>query len=325
MTPRALTPKLSIAPMMEYTYRHFRVFMRSLTSQTLLYTEMVTVWALLNGDKEHLLSLEALEHPISLQLGGVDPVMLAESARIAAGFGYDEINLNVGCPSDKVQRGRFGAQLMREPEAVARAVEAMRAAVDLPVTVKHRIGVDELDAYEDMLRFVDIVSAGGADRLTVHARKAWLKGLSPKENRDVPPLRWAEVHRLKIERPALQIEINGGIRSLDVALEHLEAVDGVMIGRAAYEDPYIFAEADQRVFGVGKPAISRVKAVERYLPYIERMRGEGVSIHWLIKPLHHLFNGQPGARGWRHALGSAQASDGPERVEAALRPFQTNT
>lgn len=305
--------------MMDYTHRHFRVFTRGLTTHTLLYTEMITAWALLHGDRPHLLGFDPIEHPLALQLGGADPARLAEAARIAEGFGYDEINLNVGCPSDRVQRGAFGARLMLEPDTVARAVEAMRAATPLPVTVKHRVGVDDVDTEADLLHFVDIVASAGADRFTVHARKAWLEGLSPKENREVPPLRPEAVYRLKAARPALQVEINGGVRDLDAALAHLDHVDGVMIGRAAYEDPYVLAQADARIFGASTPTPSRRAVVARYLPYLERQAATGVSIHALIKPLHHLFDGLPGARGWRRALGSTQAGDGAARVEAALR------
>ncbi|MCA9545322.1 MAG: tRNA dihydrouridine(20/20a) synthase DusA, partial [Myxococcales bacterium] len=219
--------------MMQRTDRHHRAFMRLITRTTLLYTEMVTTGAILHGDRARHLDFFECEHPVALQLGGDDPKALAEAARIAWDWGYDEVNLNVGCPSDRVQSGAFGAVLMKTPERVAEAVAAMRAAVPLPVTVKHRIGVDDLDRYEDMLHFVDVVRQAGADRFSVHARKAWLQGLSPKENRDIPPLRYAEVWRLKVERPDEVIEINGGITTLGQAVEHLAHVDAVMIGRAA--------------------------------------------------------------------------------------------
>ena len=232
--------------MMDRTDRHFRFFLRRITRHTLLYTEMVTTGAVIHGDRERLLGFDLREKPVALQLGGDDPRALAECARIGEGFGYDEINLNVGCPSDRVQKGRIGACLMAEPERVADGVEAMRAAVSIPVTVKHRIGIDHLDRYEDMARFVTTVAAAGSDRFTVHARIAWLQGLSPKENRDIPPLRYDDVYRLKREHPDLSIEINGGVRSLDGVEEHLREVDAVMIGRAACDDPYLFAEADRR-------------------------------------------------------------------------------
>jgi tRNA-dihydrouridine synthase A len=216
--------------MMDRTERHFRVLMRLIFPSSWLYTEMVTANAVIHGDRDRLLGFDAAEHPVVLQLGGDDPGALAEAARIGEGYGYDEINLNVGCPSDRVQKGSFGACLMLRPERVARCVEAMRAVVRVPVTVKHRIGVDERDAYEDMLNFVDIVAAAGCDRFSVHARKAWLSGLSPKQNREVPPLRYEDVYRLKSERPSLRIELNGGVRSHDAIEEHLRYVDGVMIG-----------------------------------------------------------------------------------------------
>ncbi|HLT37048.1 MAG TPA: tRNA dihydrouridine(20/20a) synthase DusA, partial [Enhygromyxa sp.] len=260
---------VSVAPMMDRSDRHFRRLMRLISEHTLLYTEMVTCAAVAHGDREQLLGLDPGAHPTALQLGGDDPAALAECARIAAALGYDEVNLNVGCPSDRVQSGNFGACLMREPERVADCVAAMRAAVELPITVKHRIGVDELDRYEDMLRFVDIVAAAGCDRFTVHARKAWLSGLSPKQNRTIPPLRYADVHRLERERPELVIEINGGVRSLDEVAEQLEHVDAVMIGRAAWDDPWLFADVDRRFFAC-EPATPRERStvVTKYLEHV---------------------------------------------------------
>ena len=240
---------LSIAPMMERTDRHYRYFMRQMTRRTLLYTEMITTAAILHGDREKLLGFSSEEKPLSLQVGGDNPQELAECARIAEDMGYDEINLNVGCPSNRVQNGNFGACLMAQPERVAQAVEAMQKAVDLPVTVKHRIGIDQRDRYEDMAHFVRIVSEVGCRRFTVHARKAWLKGLSPKENRNIPPLRYQDVHRLKQEFPHLFIEINGGITTLEQVQEQLKLVDAVMIGRAAYDNPYLFATVDRDLYG----------------------------------------------------------------------------
>jgi len=288
--------------MMDRTDRHFRVFLRQLTRHTLLYTEMVTTSAILHGDREHLLAFSPVERPLALQLGGSDPAALAACARIAEDFGYDEVNLNCGCPSDRVQKGRFGAVLMREPALVAEAVDAMRAATRLPVTVKHRVGVDELDRYEDMLRFVDTVAAAGCDRFTVHARKAWLQGLSPRDNREVPPLRHEDVYRLKAERPALVIETNGGVRSLDTAAAHLERVDAVMIGRAAFEDPYVFADADRRFFGDATPAPSREEVVERMLPYVAQVEAAGGRRLAVLKHLLTLFAGRPGTRAWKRWL-----------------------
>ncbi len=246
---RGETRAVSVAPMMDRTDRHFRYFMRQITRRTLLYTEMVTMNAILHGDRESLLGYSEEEHPIALQLGGDDPGKLAECAKIAEDWGYDEVNLNVGCPSDRVQKGRFGACLMAYPDVVARSVEAMREACGLAVTVKHRIGVDDLDQYEDMKRFVETVARAGCDRFSVHARKAWLQGLSPKENREVPPLRYEDVYRLKDEFRDLKIEINGGIKTLAETKTHLERVDAVMIGRAAYDNPYVFAEVDREIFG----------------------------------------------------------------------------
>ena len=289
--------------MMERTDRHFRAFLRSITRHTLLYTEMVVGQALVhNPDTERFLGFDEVEHPIALQVGGDDPELLARCARMAEERGYDEVNLNVGCPSDRVQQGRFGACLMAEPEQVARVVEAMRRVVTIPVTVKHRIGIDDLDRYEDLLTFVDTVSAVECDRFTVHARIAWLQGLSPKENREVPPLRYEDVYRLKAERPHLHIEINGGIRTLDATEEHLQHVDAVMIGRAAWDDPYLFAAADARIFGTSGPGPSRREVLEDYLPYVERWSQAGVRPARLLFPTQGLFTGQRGARVYRRTL-----------------------
>ncbi len=296
--------------MMQRTDRHFRVFVRGLTRRTLLYTEMVTTGAILYGDRARHLDFSPVERPLALQLGGDDSAALAECARIAAGMGYDEVNLNVGCPSDRVQRGRIGACLMLEPERVARAVAAMRAAVDVPVTVKHRIGVDDVDRYEDLLRFVDLVAEAGADRFSVHARKAWLKGLSPRANRNVPPLRYADVYRLKAERQALHIELNGGVKTLDAVGEHLSRVDAVMVGRAAYDEPFMLAEADARVFGEAPVVLDRFDAVRAVYPYVERLCGEGGRLHWITRHLLNLFAGQRGARAWRRHLGTHSTEEG---------------
>lgn len=299
---RGRTAPLSVAPMLDRTDRHFRFVMRQITRHTLLYTEMVVTRAVLHGDRDRLLGYDPVEHPVALQLGGDDPRELAECARIAEGMGYDEVNLNVGCPSDRVQQGAFGACLMKTPDKVARAVEAMRAAVSIPVTVKHRIGVDDLDRYDDMLRFVRVVAEGGADRFTVHARKAWLKGLSPKENREIPPLRHGDVHRLAAEMPHLSIEINGGIRTLDEAEAHLRHVDGVMIGRAAVDTPWIFAEADRRFFGSDR-APTREEVARAVLPYVARQASDPrFKLHHVTRHLLQLFAGQPGARAWKQAL-----------------------
>jgi tRNA-dihydrouridine synthase A len=293
---------LSIAPMMDRTDRHFRYFMRQITRRTLLYTEMVTSAAILHGDKEHLLGFSPEEKPLVLQVGGDEPKELAECARIAEGMGYDEINLNVGCPSDRVQNGNFGACLMAQPEKVARAVEAMLDAVSIPVTVKHRIGIDDLDRYEDMSNFVGIVSQAGCKRFTVHARKAWLKGLSPKENRDIPPLRYHDVHRLKQEFPHLFIEINGGFTNLEEVQEQLKFVDAVMIGRAAYDNPYLFAKADFELYGENVTLPTRQEIAEAMFSYIDYWVAKGFKLNKITRHMLQLFAGQPGSKAWKRYL-----------------------
>lgn len=303
--PRAPTPPLSVAPMMQRTDRHLRTFLRHLSKRTLLYTEMVTTGALLHGDRDRHLAFGAFEKPVALQLGGDDPAALAECARMAVDYGYDEVNINVGCPSDRVQRGRFGACLMAHPQVVADGVAAMRAAVAVPITVKHRIGIDDLDRYDDMLNFVDVVSAAGADRFSVHARKAWLQGLSPKENREIPPLRYDDVYRLKRERPHLPIEINGGVRTMAATVEHLQHVDGVMIGRAAYETPAIFADADRAVFGDDAPPTDVFEALDAMVPYAARHIEGGGRLHHVTRHLLTVFQGVPGAKRWRRTLNAA--------------------
>lgn len=306
--------------MMDRSDRHFRFFLRQITRHSLLYTEMVTTGAVLHGDRERLLGFDPQEKPVALQLGGDDPGTLAECARIGADFGYDEINLNVGCPSDRVQKGRIGACLMAEPEQVAAGVAAMRATVSLPVTVKHRIGIDHLDRYEDMARFVTTVAAAGCDRFTVHARIAWLQGLSPKENRDVPPLRYADVYRLKQEHPELSIEINGGVRSLDTAEEHLREVDGVMIGRAACDDPYLFAEADRRFFDTDAVPPSRREILEAMVEYSARWHEKGLPVSRIYRHLMNLCSGLPGARLFRRHLSEHGHGPGagPEVLHQAI-------
>ncbi|MCP3168674.1 tRNA dihydrouridine(20/20a) synthase DusA [Myxococcus qinghaiensis] len=317
--PSRLMP-LCVAPMMDWTDRNCRYFHRQISRHTLLYTEMLTTGAVLHGDRERLLGYEAAEHPVAIQLGGSEPEALAESARIAEAWGYAEVNLNVGCPSDRVQSGRFGACLMAEPELVARLVGAMRAAVKIPVTVKSRIAIDEMEEWPTLERFVRLVSAEGCTRFIVHARKAWLQGLSPKENRDVPPLRYDLVHRLKQELPHLDISINGGIKTLDAAAEHLAHVDGVMIGRAVYENPYLLAEADRRFFGAEEAPRERHEVVEAMLPYIERSRQRGAPLGAVTRHMLGLFQGLPGARAWRRHLSenAHKPGAGPEVVVAAL-------
>jgi tRNA-dihydrouridine synthase A len=318
--PRGPRRPLSVAPMMDWTDRHYRRFVRGLTRRTLLYTEMITAAAVLRGDRSRLLGFDEREHPLVLQLGGDDPRSLAEAAGIAEAWGYDEINLNVGCPSDRVQRGRFGACLMAEPARVADAVRAMRAAVALPVTVKHRLGIDDLDDDAHLHAFVGALVGAGVDRVVVHARKAWLQGMSPKQNRTVPPLQHERVAALKGAFPGLRVEANGGVRDLDAALAHLDAVDGVMIGRAAVEDPYLLAEADARLFDPAAVVPTRAEAVHAYLPYLEARRAEGVAWTPLVRPMIPLLRGEPGGRAWRRALTEpgGRRDAGPELVVAAL-------
>ncbi len=334
-TPRALAPPLSVAPMMDRTDRHYRRMMRCITKRTLLYTEMVTTGAILHGPRDRELAYDPIEHPIALQLGGDDPEALRQCARIAEDRGYDEVNLNVGCPSSRVQAGCFGVSLMGRPERVAAAVVAMRDEVSIPVTVKHRIGFDDIDRYEDMLRFVDTVSSSGSDRFTVHARKAWLKGLSPKENRNIPPLRYGEVWRLKRERPHLPIEINGGIKTLDEVDAHLEHVDAVMIGRGAYDHPMVFAAADTRFFGADAdpldpgldPYAARRCVVLEMAEYADAMASnpEVAGRHNAIaRHLLTLYSGLPGARRWRRVVTESIAQKMPvgKLLRAALSVFE---
>ena len=283
--------------------------MRQVTRCTLLYTEMITTKAILHGDQERLLGFDPIEHPLSLQLGGDDPAELAECARIAEDRGYDEVNINVGCPSSRVQSGCFGAALMARPERVASCVEEMRAAVSIPVTVKHRIGIDEIDRYEDMARFVSIVSEASADRFTVHARKAWLSGLSPKQNRNVPPLRYDDVYRLKIDFPHLPIEINGGIRTASEIKCHLEHVDAVMIGREAYDQPWLFSTVDSLFFNRRDPGMSRIEVAEAMIPYIARYIESGGKMNHVTRHMLQLYSHQPGARRWKRVLGESSCKD----------------
>jgi tRNA-dihydrouridine synthase A len=318
---RRLAHLLSVAPMMDRTDRHFRYFMRQITRRTLLYTEMVTTGAILHGDRARLLGFSPEEKPLALQVGGDDPKVLAICAQIAEDMGYDEINLNVGCPSDRVQNGNFGACLMAQPQRVADCVAAMRSAVQIPVTVKHRIGIDERDAYEDMATFVQIVATAGCDRFSVHARKAWLQGLSPKENRDIPPLRYEDVYRLKQAFPDLVIEINGGIQTLEQVQIHLRSVDAVMIGRVAYDNPYLFAMVDQAIYGEDKLPLTRQEIAEAMLPYIERSVSQGGKLHTITRHMLQLFVGEPGTRAWKRYLTeqSSGLGAGAEVIQAALR------
>lgn len=296
--------------MMDWTDRHDRFFLRLISRHALLYTEMLTAGAIIHGDRARLLGFDPSEHPVALQLGGSEPAELAEAARIGASLGYDEINLNVGCPSDRVRSGRFGACLMKEPSLVARAVEAMVAAVSVPVTVKCRLGVDDQEPNIVLPAFARMIRDAGCGTLIVHARKAWLQGLSPKQNRDVPPLDYDIVYRLKQMFPELEICLNGGVRSLDEAQAHLSHVDGVMIGRAAYQNPYSLADADRRFFGATQPPLSRHEIIERLLPYIEREVAKGVPVHGITRHILGLFQGQPGARAWRRYLSENAPKEG---------------
>jgi len=311
--------KLSVAPMMDWTDRHCRVLHRMLTRRTLLYTEMLTTGAILHGDRARLLAYSPVEHPVALQLGGSEPADLAAAARIGEAEGYDEINLNVGCPSDRVQSGRFGACLMAEPELVADCMSAMGAAVRVPVTVKCRIGVDEQDPEESLFRLVELCAQAGVTQFVVHARKAILKGLSPKENRDIPPLNYALVWRLKRERPDLTIVINGGVGSLDEAVEHLAHVDGVMLGRAAYHTPDILGQADARIFGESG-VVSGFEAVEAYRAYMAAELARGTHLAAMTRHMLGLFHGVPGARAWRRILTveGVKAGAGLDVIDQAL-------
>jgi tRNA-dihydrouridine synthase A len=304
--------KFAIAPMMEWTDRHCRYFHRLLTRQALLYTEMLTTGAMLRGDRARLLEFDPFEQPVALQLGGSDPAALAACARIAAEFGYAEINLNVGCPSDRVQEGRFGACLMAEPALVAACVLAMKQAVKVPVTVKCRLGIDEQNPEEVLISFAAGVKAGGADALIVHARKAWLKGLSPRENREVPPLDYAIVRRLKAAHPDLAIVLNGGIADLTQAEAELAHVDGVMMGRAAYQEPWQLLDVDRRLFGAPMPAADGRNALLAFLPYIERELARGTRLSSMTRHMLGLFRGVPGARAFRRHLGTEALKAGAD-------------
>jgi tRNA-dihydrouridine synthase A len=315
MKPEAL--RFSVAPMMDWTDRHCRAFHRVLSRRARLYTEMVTTGAVIHGPRERLLGFSEVEHPIAVQLGGSDPKDLAEAARIAEGFGYDEVNLNVGCPSDRVQDGRFGACLMREPALVGECVAAMKAAVAIPVTVKCRLGVDDQDTGPALDDMAQAVFAAGADALIVHARKAWLQGLSPKENRDIPPLDYSRVYVLKRAWPDRPIANNGGIRTIAEAKEHLDHVDGAMLGRAAYQDPAILLEVDRELFGEEPPAACPFEAIGLYEPYVAARLAEGTRLHAMTRHMLGLFNGRPGARAFRRHL--ATAGTRPDADLATLR------
>ncbi|MCM5511372.1 MULTISPECIES: tRNA dihydrouridine(20/20a) synthase DusA [Vibrio] len=319
-TSKYAANRFSIAPMLDWTDRHCRYFHRLLTSETLLYTEMVTTGAIIHG-KGDFLAYNQEEHPVALQLGGSNPQDLATCAKLAQERGYDEINLNVGCPSDRVQNGRFGACLMAEPLLVAECVAAMRDVVDVPVTVKTRIGIDDQDSYEFLTDFVSIVSEkGGSDQFTIHARKAWLSGLSPKENREIPPLDYPRAYQLKKDFAHLNIAINGGVKTLDDTKEHLTHLDGVMVGREAYQNPYILAEVDQQIFGLDKPVKKRTQVVQEMYPYIESQLEKGAYLGHITRHMLGLFQNMPGARQWRRYISenAHKPGSGIEVVETAL-------
>ena len=311
--------------MMDCTDRHFRVLMRQITRHGLLYTEMVVAQALHHGRRDNLLDFDPSEKPLALQVGGDDPVLLAEAARLAEAWGYDEVNLNVGCPSERVQKGRFGACLMAEPAHLARCIEAMAAASSLPVTVKHRIGIDARDSYGELLHFVDTLAAAGAARFSVHARKAWLSGLDPKQNRTIPPLRYDLVHRLKRDRPDLRFELNGGLEDLAACQAQLAHVDGVMVGRAAYDHPLRWGPVDRDLFGQSASTPPLASAVLRGLiPYTSRWCDGGGRLWPIARHLVHLVEAVPGARHWRRRLGEAASlrGAGPEVLDQAATALE---
>ena len=306
--------------MLDWTDRYCRYFLRQISRHVVLYSEMVTTGALLHRDPARFLDYHPDEHPLALQLGGSEPGDLARCARLAEEWGYDEVNLNVGCPSDRVQNGRFGACLMAEPNLVAECVAAMAGAAGKVVTVKHRIGIDDRDSYDELTRFVETVAAAGCSAFIVHARKAWLKGLSPKQNREIPPLQYGSVYRLKQDFPRLQIIINGGFKTMAQVEQQLTHVDGVMIGREAYQNPWMLADVDSRIFKQPASARSRKEVVERMLPFVEQQQALGVPVHRITRHMLGLFQGQPGARSWRRHLSehAHRPGAGPEILSEAL-------
>lgn len=309
----ALNYTFCIAPMMDWSDRHCRHFWRLLTKKSLLYTEMVTTGALIHGDRERFLHFGKSEHPVALQLGGSNPTDLAQCAQWAQDWGYNEVNLNCGCPSDRVQSGMFGACLMAQPLLVAQCVSAMRSACDIPVTVKHRIGIDDMESYDQLTAFVEPVAAAGCEVFIVHARKAWLKGLSPKENREIPPLNYDWVYQLKQDYPELSIVLNGGIKTLTECETHLRQVDGVMIGREAYHNPWMLAEVDSRLFGAENPATQRDDVIEALLPYISEQMTRGARLNHITRHILGLYQGVAGARKFRRHI-----SENAFRKEAGI-------
>lgn len=297
-----LDRRISIAPMLDCTDRHDRYFLRLISPHALLYTEMITTGALLHGDAKRFLSFDPLEHPLALQLGGSDPDKLKQCARMGADYGYDEINLNIGCPSDRVKSGHFGACLMLDPVLVAECVAAMCSAVAIPVTVKCRIGVDEQDSYESLTNFIDLISAAGCKVFIIHARKAWLSGLSPKENREIPPLRYDVVRKIKQDYPHLSIIINGGIKTVEEVKEHLNTVDGVMIGREAYSNPYVLSAMEKMFYPNDEYEASRLEIIEKFLPYVQEQLKGRTKLSNITRHILGLFQGEKGARMWRRSI-----------------------
>lgn len=316
-----ISRRFSVAPMLDWTDRHCRYFYRLMSKQALLYTEMVTTGAILHGNRESHLQFSAAEHPVALQLGGSNPQDLAECSKIAADYGYDEINLNVGCPSDRVQNGSFGACLMAEPELVADCVAAMRQAVDIPVTVKSRIGIDDRDSYQELSHFISTVADAGCETFIVHARKAWLSGLSPKENREIPPLRHEVVFQLKQDFPQLEIIINGGITTLEASQELLEKVDGVMLGREIYHNPYLLSTVDRELFGGEHPIKSRQEVILAMIPYVRQQLQQGVRLNSISRHILGLFHGQNGARAWRRHISENATKPGAD-AQVLLRALE---
>jgi tRNA-dihydrouridine synthase A len=311
----------SVAPMLDRTDRHCRYFYRLMSQQSLLYTEMITTGALIQGNRQRFLDYHPQEHPLALQLGGSNPIALARAAKMAEDYGYDEINLNVGCPSDRVQNGLFGACLMAKPTLVADCIVAMQQAVSIPVTVKSRIGIDHHDSYEHLSAFIQIVAEAGCKTFIIHARKAWLQGLSPKQNREIPPLRYEDVYQLKKDFSALEIILNGGITQLETATIHLNHVDGVMLGREIYQQPFLLTEVDSQIFSQPKASLTRQQIIEQIIPYVQQQLKQGIRLNSITRHLLGLFHGQQGAKGWRRYLSdhASQISANENVLLAALK------
>jgi tRNA-dihydrouridine synthase A len=306
--------RFSVAPMLDWTDKHCRHFHRLLSSKAMLYTEMVTTGAIIHGDQQRFLTFNQAENPVAFQLGGSNPGDLARCAQIIEDYGYDEVNLNVGCPSDRVQNGRFGACLMAEPELVAVCISAMQQSVSIPVTVKSRIGIDDLDSYEELINFISTIADAGCETFIIHARKAWLKGLSPKQNRDVPPLRYDVVYQLKKDFPGLNIILNGGVTSLQSTKEIIRHVDGVMVGREAYHNPYLLAEVDVQIFAMSGPIKTRHEVIMELIPYIQQHLLQGGRLHSITRHILGLFHGVPGARTWRRTLSENATKKGADET-----------